>query len=400
MPPPFIRLGTSQSGQYDVPVGTAGQVLTSNGATAAPTFQAGGAGGGNPFDQDLNTDDPVQFAGVTFASGAGLSFGGSGTAITAVGGDHDGSSTVIFDNASNFIQFDFLHDWQVNAVDTVAIYSQSGAGGQIVLDTSAVALTASGGGGTISLTAETLALGSLTVTASGIAAIVPLNLSAVPSSDAGLVAGDVYHTAGALMLTGAGGVPNPFDQDLNTTDAPEFAGLTLPGLAYNAVNGAVSLGVNYTALAGNDNPGVQIGSNADGWGAQLILGSDDANTGAPELGLWSSNGTTTTPEPTTTGNQLGVINWRGYATETGFPATVELRATSTGTVAGGAIPGKLTCSVYDETAEALQPYLTLDGGLSQIVLAKALHLSSVPSSDAGLSAGDLYHTAGALMIKL
>lgn len=82
---------TFQGGYANIPVGSAGQVLTSNGPGAAPSFQPGGGGGVSsnvpvPFWNDPETGDdgqpgPTGAAGPTGATGATGQTGAAGPAI-------------------------------------------------------------------------------------------------------------------------------------------------------------------------------------------------------------------------------------------------------------------------------------------------------------------------------
>ena len=68
----FIRVINSASGNYDIDLGQAGQVLMSNGPSAAPSFQdpAGGAPvRGFSYTQDWELAHVVSYGGFNFGVG-------------------------------------------------------------------------------------------------------------------------------------------------------------------------------------------------------------------------------------------------------------------------------------------------------------------------------------------
>jgi len=135
-------------------------------------------GGGNPFDQDLNTTDPVVFAGLTNnAIVYPTSDGTVGQSIVT-----DGSGNLSFATAGN------PFDQDLNTTDPVVFAGLTN------------------------------------------------NAIIYPTSDG--TAGQSIVTDGAGNLSFAS-TANPFDQDLNTTDSVVFAGLTNNAIIYPTSDGTV-----------------------------------------------------------------------------------------------------------------------------------------------------------------
>lgn len=190
---------------------------------------------------------------------------------------------------------------------------------------------------------------------------------------------------------GGGGSPGGSNTDIQFNDSDAFGGEA--GLRFNKTADNVSIGDNYSALPSNT-PGLQIGSNVGGFGALLALGSDDANTGAPQLNIYSSNGTTAAPEISADGNALGQINFKGY-NGASFPSVAAIEGQVSGTVVSlGAVPGKMLFRVVNDADGVMTDYLVLDGKTGTITLSKPSKVV-FPDADPHI-AGAGYWVAGVL----
>lgn len=98
----FIRVGTSESGVFDITLGEAGQVLVSNGPNSAPTWQdlptgAAGAVSAFSYTQDWEKEHADSFGGfrygaanftAEFERGSAQATGAHGPACYTSAGDH------------------------------------------------------------------------------------------------------------------------------------------------------------------------------------------------------------------------------------------------------------------------------------------------------------------------
>jgi len=136
------------------------------------------------------------------------------------------------------------------------------------------------------------------------------------------------------------------------------------GFVYDKTADVASFGVNYADIASTQNPGIRAGSNVAGQGAAIYLGSDDANTGAPILFFYSSNGTTAAPTASTAGNLLGLITVKGRTSNT-FVQSSAL-SFSVSSVVGSDIYGQMDVQISD-AAGTTTSYLTANGTTGTVI---------------------------------
>jgi hypothetical protein len=209
---------------YPTVDGTAGQSIVTDGAGNL-SF----ASGANPFDQDLNTTDPVVFTGLTNNSIIyPTSDGTVGQVIVT-----DGSGNLSFASAAN------PFDQSLNIADAVSftgltnnsiIYPVAdGTIGQVIV---------TDGAGNLSFASAANPFDQdLNTTDAVVFAGLTNNAIIYPTSDG--TVGQVIVTDGAGNLSFASAA-NPFDQDLNTTDPVVFAGLTNNSIIYPTVDGTIN----------------------------------------------------------------------------------------------------------------------------------------------------------------
>ena len=221
---PVVFAGlTNNAIVYPTSDGTVGQSIVTDGAGNLSFATAG-----NPFDQDLNTTDPVVFAGLTNnAIIYPTSDGTVGQVIVT-----DGAGNLSFASAAN------PFDQSLNIADAVSftgltnnsiIYPVAdGTVGQVIV---------TDGAGTLSFASAANPFDQdLNTTDPVVFTGLTNNAIIYPTSDG--TVGQVIVTDGAGNLSFASAA-NPFDQDLNTTDAVVFAGLTNNSIIYPTIDGTI-----------------------------------------------------------------------------------------------------------------------------------------------------------------
>ena len=185
-------------------------------------------GGGNPFDQDLNTTDPVVFAGLT------------NNAIIYPTVDGTAGQSIVTDGAGNlsFASGANPFDQSLNVADAVSftgltnnsiIYPVAdGTVGQVIT---------TDGAGNLSFASAANPFDQILNTTDAVVFAGLTNNSIIYPTIDGTI-GQVIVTDGAGNLSFASAA-NPFDQSLNTTDAVVFAGLTNNAIIYPTSDGTV-----------------------------------------------------------------------------------------------------------------------------------------------------------------
>lgn len=187
---------------------------------------------------------------------------------------------------------------------------------------------------------------------------------------------------------GAGGIGGSIsDQQVAFGNGTDIAGSD--SLTFQSDPNFITIGNNYAAIAQGDNfPGIGIGSNDGGFGAALFLGSDDENTGAPFIDLFSSNGTTDSPTSSADGDTLAQIGFKGYAND--FATAAQIQANVSGTVGTPAVPGKLTFSITDDTTRGFVNHLVLDGKTNTATINSILRLPPIADPPGSPLEGMIY----------
>ena len=280
-------------------------------------------GGGNPFDQDLNTTDAVVFAGLT------------NNAIVYPASDGTVGQSIVTDGAGNlsFASGANPFDQSLNIADAVSftgltnnaiIYpTLDGTIGQVIV---------TDGAGNLSFASAANPFDQSLNIADAVSFTGLTNNSIIyPTSDG--TAGQAIVTDGAGNLSFASGA-NPFDQTLNTTDAVIFDKVTLTGpiierqVAASFTSGTLTLDCDsanvFTHALTADVTTVTINNiptSGSAIGLTLILEADGTQRTItwPASFLWSGN---SPPTITATNAKKDAIVFMTYDAGTTFLAFV------------------------------------------------------------------------------
>lgn len=149
------------------------------------------------------------------------------------------------------------------------------------------------------------------------------------------------------------------------------------GLGVVRVGGQEWIGDNYSIVEAYPSRGLKIGpDNAEGQGAALILASDDENTSAPIISLWSSNGTTGAPTDTVAGDTLGTIEGVGYASGAFSVAVSQIRFKAAADVSGDPT-GEIQFITSDGLTTDPRLIITSAGGVNLVNAVCQLALTDV-----------------------
>lgn len=279
----IIAAGTTATGPFQnvVGVGTSGQVLTSAGAGALPTWQTLG---GASITITGDTGGPISSGSFTFAGGStGLSFNGSGTTftttfagITANGGTvslaTDATTSTV--NIGTGAGAKTVTLGSTNTTSTTNLQSGSGGikipaftQGALVTSTAGVISTVTGTAGFV-LTANTGAAPSFQAPAAS-------SITITGDTGGGLTGNSFTFSGGTTGLSFGGS---------GTTETLTFAGITANG-------GTVSLATD--ATTSTINVGTGAGVKTSTFGSTNSTSATTVQSGSGALNITSTNGALT-----------------------------------------------------------------------------------------------------------